>query len=568
MLDPAKPILKPYRHSSRSDVTAQELVDKILGDNGIYTKLEKRWKAYQDHQDWHAHALTSNPRRKTPTFIDEDGRTRPASEALSPSPSVNANLSELVEYCTAAYQEGVVAEFFDIANSNDTYRKRLSQLPALTGSAEGEMEKYYARQALERITVRDNGNGHIALSDEAVQSIKERAEIRLADYLNANGTRFHLKKANNMMLIVPDNANDKELVAQIRRILRLDETIQPFPYTHNYEHIAYGEKHLLSDPHVHKNFPLDMLREQQQSMIEGLPPEEAKAVMDQHPETFGITHLEEKYMTFVGSGALPLTGLMNHIISGCKINLVDRDPEAVDISRKFVTYLELLGVLEKDAVKVYTSEGADIHYGGPSRDLERGQYAGEARYNAPHVELQADGRLNKTTKNKIYVPTDILYIAGLIPNKDKQTMMLNLENNDQDPVRNIMVRSARGLSRMLYEPVKNEAFEQNSYYASHGTLVPERHLLPYTKPLEAYKEDSATPATVSAILSDDNINTAILLHRNDLPMINPNIMFEEGSKFAQQLEKDLGHKPDFSHIEREKIRRSLQNEQSATPKSL
>lgn len=585
MPDITHSVLKPYRKSERNPTTAQELVERILGDDGIYTHLETRWEAYKAHEAWEESRFAdSKPSEPEPRFTDElTQQERPGNEALwpttpiasrterplivpvpPPSGVVDESLSELVGLCAQAYNEGVVAEFFKLANENPKYRARMEELPALTGSAETEMEKFYARAALNRLNPPENGSGLSGISEATMHEIREMAEVRLEGYLEKNGIDFQWEEKGQERRIRAVNPEDKATIDQARRMLRLDETIWPFPYTDNYEQIAYGEHHLLTDPHVHQNFPAQLLKAQQEDLLKNKTPEEIADIKEKHPETFGVQNLEGKYMTFVGSGSLPLTGIMNHIVSGCKVNLVDSDPEAVEISNKFITYLESLGVVKPGAIKVYRTNGEEVHYGGPRKGFERADHAGRV-HPETHYTLDDQGHWQEGKKDKVYVPTDILYIAGLVPTEGKNTILHNVVEDKSDPVQHVMVRSARGLSRLLYEPVENGPFYKNTFFRMHGTVVPERHMVDYQDAVLSYKEDGMTRPSVSAALSDDNVNTAILLHRRELPIIDSSVPFEEGSKIARHVESLLGHSADYSHIDRARVRRELGEGESRTP---
>lgn len=518
MLDSTPPLLRAYRTSERLNISAPQLVDRILGDEGIAAQLMPRWQAYQAHAQWRGARSGEEPR-----FTGDDGSVHPGSEAMSPSRTVNRLLGELVELTTSPYPEGVVRNFFKLAQANPACKARMAELPLLCCMAEGEMEKHYAQAALhqleaaERTSARD-GN-----------PLAERAHQRLDNYCDR--PEFRREKFASV-------TEKNHRIGQARRIFLLDEALKPFPYTHNYEHIAYGERRLLTDPRGHGNYPDSLLKHNQDRLLAGKAGAEREAAVARNPKDFGIPDLTQKHMTFVGSGALPLTGFMNHILTGCKVNLVDIDEDAVALSRKLVTRLEALGVLEKDAVKVYAAPASGVHYGGADAGGGYGHKAGET---------MPDG--------KIHVPTDVIYIAGLIPNEAKAALMADLETNKSEPVRTMMVRSARGLSRLLYEPVNNAAFEENTRYHASGSLIPERHVLPYRRRANAWAEDGADPVSVTAVLSDDNVNTALLLHRSELPLVNQDVMFEKGSKFAGEVERELGHAADYSHIDQQRARR-------------
>lgn len=556
------PLLKPYRQNTKSKLTAQELVDRIFASGGIYSQIEERWNAYTRHKQWDDAFMDTLKRGEEPFFTDEEGQRINGARALDPCPAINKALSELVEICLQSYDEGVVKDFFAIANANPEYQRKLQSIPLISAYSEGEMEKFYARKALERMEERYNGS--VRISEQAVSEIKDSAEKRVKEYLEKSGKRFleRYDESEKMKLIIPADSDDKTLgddIKTARRLFRLDEAIKPFPYTHNYEHLAYGEKHLIENPAGHGNFPKKL-----ESGIQRvtLPPddpegktERSREIKANHPDIFGVEDLKSKHMTFVGSGALPLTGFVNHIISGCKINLIDSDPEAVELSQKLRNHLELLGVLKREAVSIYIEDGNQVHYGGPRKnEAERLKHRGQNfKLGYPHHSFANGEFQSRENEDVRYIPTDILYIASLIPTDVKKSIMKNLEENHKDSVPVCIVRSARGLSSMLYEPIHEAGKDlvgASPHYHSYGSIIPQRHAITYQNPHVATAEGYASPISITSLISDDNINTAHIYYRSLFP-IESNIIFLPGSKFDAQLRKDLaeeGKEPDYSFL--------------------
>ncbi len=565
MLDKTNPVLKPYQHGKKSNLTAQELVDKIFGKGGIYDRIEKRWDAYEKHKAWRGEFLRTTKRGPEPTFKQEEtGEDISGARALDPCPLINEALSELVGLSIDTYKEGVVKEFFEIAGRDPVIKTKLAKLPLVSAYSESEMEKHYARAALARIEKRDNGT--VMMSEEAVAEIKQKAESRVAEYLSSTGKRYKMRRSDDekMELAVPADTKDSDLAADIKRarkLCRLDETLKPFPYTHNYEHLAHGEKFLIENPAGHGNYPKSM---QNMAQKIALPPNDpdgtsnaGKQIKAKNPQLFGVEDLHDKYMTFVGSGALPLTGFVNQIVTGCKVNLIDVDPEAVELSQKLRTHLEFLGVLDKDTVSVYIEHGNQVHYGGPRDDADRVTHRGQRFIsNKPHYRYVGDKLTEREKEDVKYIPTDILYIASLIPNDIKKSIIRNLEENKLDPVPVAVVRSARGLSSMLYEPIHDgdkDIIGSSPHYHDYGSIVPKRHTIPYGNPHTAQDEGHASPVSITALLSDDNVNTAHIYYRSPLPMLNPQIVFLPDSSFDLKLQEELaqhGGTVDYGHLTR------------------
>ncbi len=564
MLNKTNPVLKDYKNSPKSELTAELLVKKIFGADGIYARIETRWKAYESHQEWRSEFLKSKERGSEPIYLDEKtGDVISGSRALDPCPLINGALSELVGLAIDSYQEGVVKEFYERVNADPETKTKLANIPAISAYSEGEMEKFYAQAALDRIEKPYNGS--VVMADEAVKKIKYDAELRVKNYLSENGFRYisHYNEQEKMNIFGAADSKDSELVNTIntaRKLFRLDETLQPFPYTHNYEHLAYGEKFLIENPAGHGNFPKSLQTIAQKIALPANDPEAlsdaSRLVKLQNPDIFGVEDLDEKYMTFVGSGALPLTGFVNQIITGCNVNLIDVDPEAVELSQKLRTHLEFLGVLEKDAVSVYIEHGNQVHYGGPREDGDRLSHRGQRFVvDGQHFNFNTKGELSSRESEDLkYIPTDILYIASLIPNNIKRGMVKNLEENKIDPVPVTIVRSARGLSSMLYEPIheaENDLIGSSPRYHEYGSIIPKRHTESYGNPHVALSEDYISPVSITALLSDDNVNTAHIYHRSALPLINPHVVFLPDSSFDKQAKKDLeedGGRMDYSYL--------------------
>ena len=252
-------------------------MEKILGEDGIFSHIENRWAAYKQHQQWRSRFLQEINQNPEPAFIDEDtGEKISGARALDPCPRVNQALSELVELCIDTYPEGVVKKFFELAHANPDYSRKLTDIPAISAYSEGEMEKYYARAALARIEKRYNGS--VVLADEVINDIKNKAEQRVREYLSQNGVEYTMRyfEKEKMELAVPAHSHEREAAEDIkkaRKLFRLDETIQPFPYTHNYEHLAYGEKHLIENPAAHGNLPKSLQAMAQKVTLPALDPE-------------------------------------------------------------------------------------------------------------------------------------------------------------------------------------------------------------------------------------------------------------------------------------------------------
>ena len=89
------------------------------------------------------------------------------------------------------------------------------------------------------------------------------------------------------------------------------------------------------------------------------------------------------------------------------------------------------------------------------------------------------------------------------------------------------------------------------HYHGYGSIIPQRHACHYLNPHIGAAEGHASPASLSALLSDDNVNTAHIYYRSQLPLLDPEIVFLPGSPFDAQVKKDLaaeGREVDYSHV--------------------
>jgi precorrin-6B methylase 2 len=132
---------------------------------------------------------------------------------------------------------------------------------------------------------------------------------------------------------------------------------------------------------------------------------------------------KETHIAFIGSGALPLTAIIYHLKTGAPVTCIDLDPAAVEKSQ---TLLDRLGLKQ---VKTLKANGSDLNFD---------------EYNQ-------------------------VFIASLVPNENKKTIIKKINETNKDIL--IAVRSAEGLSTLLYEPIneKSDGYKETHFIAKTDT---------------------------------------------------------------------------------------------------
>ena len=169
-----------------------------------------------------------------------------------------------------------------------------------------------------------------------------------------------------------------------------------------------------------------------------------------------------KSLSFPGSGSLPLTvDLLSIELSEdypqVRTNLIDIDPEAVEISRRMLTVKEELGIQPPGSQKIYEGDASAFQY-----------RTGEAR-------------------SEKEISTDILFLAAALPTEVTASVVRSATDHKEPErqVQAVMGRSAEGLSQKLYEPLDFEEFKRQGLdveYQAHpvqhilnGSIKPEAH---------------------------------------------------------------------------------------------
>ena len=160
-----------------------------------------------------------------------------------------------------------------------------------------------------------------------------------------------------------------------------------------------------------------------------------------------------KSLSFPGSGSLPLTvDLLSIELSDdypqVKTNLIDIDPEAVEISHRMLKVKEELGIQPPGSQRIYQGDASAFQY-----------RTGEARSDKE-------------------IPTDILFLAAALPTEVTAGVVkrATAPEEPERQVQAVMGRSAEGLSQKLYEPLDFEGFKRQGLVVEYQAH-PVQHIL-------------------------------------------------------------------------------------------
>ena len=454
------------------DRTAQEVVQELIA---ISNELQPRWEAYQAHQVW----VKDDKNGPEPTFQDEQtGLATSGKKGMSPSPRVNKSLNDFVGLTLKQFTPELQQQVLKLCEEGLAL-KAVDELRQMAIHAEESMEQ----EAL-------------ALVFEAV---KRNPDTYKADVHRLARKRLGLSE-DVELLPTTERARlalFESLVVDYPREL---QEAQPelyqgmvFPYFDNYEPLVKSEQVLLTTPFVmqRKGTPYhfaggaeDLLLHNP-GLVEVLTyledkPAELKVFKEQHPELFGLQHLSEKVITFVGAG-FPLTGVVQHIIGdGMRIQLVDYDAEAVKNAIHFIGLAENVGAVKPGQFQMVNADARDITY-VPSH-----------RCNGIVKEVNSAGETHYT------LGTDVLDLASALPRDVTEQVMEQAAR--EIPV--IRKRNVEGMSKLLYEEFK---LPSNSIYYMAGVVTPPQKVIAGS----FGKED------VTSYSLDINVNSGSVFHNRE-----------------------------------------------------
>jgi hypothetical protein len=309
---------------------------------------------------------------------------------LKPSDAINENLKYLVAImCTsfdgkeydALNQQGhldrspkeqkrhldTVKEVLARIQSNDTLKEKADMIRKVASFGEGEMERYYCDEIVKKLD---------GIGVEELDTLKATCAAKAAQIIaDRNAKRAESEDfAKSLPQLEGDEVEIQTKVEMLKTLL------DPFPYPDNYELIVQAEI-----PLMQKDFEPNFFRvELPEGVKETLTQVEAASIEDDladlrratsglldvlcaGPLTRNLQPLSQKTITFPGSGSMPLTGLMLHIMTGAKINLIDNDPDAVEKSGNLIRKLEEKGILEEGKVQVFGHNAMNVRYETPDR---------------------------------------------------------------------------------------------------------------------------------------------------------------------------------------------------------
>lgn len=231
-------------------------------------------------------------------------------DALAPGPVVDRSLGRLVGLATACHAGGdhpspahrnrihleVVAEVGHQLASNRGLTRRAAEIRDAAARAEARLERWHARAALDQ---------------PWPAALPRPAPAPLLEPALALGT------ATDWLLAPTPALDDDELLRLA--ILRL--VLAGFPYLANYELLVAGELAAIA-----------VLA----------PPDDHRPV------------------GFCGAGALPLTGVILHVLTGADVELIEIDPVVAELAADLCLRLATAGVLRAGAVTVHCADAATI----------------------------------------------------------------------------------------------------------------------------------------------------------------------------------------------------------------
>lgn len=165
---------------------------------------------------------------------------------------------------------------------------------------------------------------------------------------------------------------------------------------------------------------------------------EAQIVLD----LLANADVREPVLTFAGSGSMDLTSdFMLMLLGGeegigLRVNSVDIDPVACEISNRLTQIKEELDILPVGGKTTILADATALRYGGTrERQNEEG-----------------------------FVDCDVLFIASMIPHQIRETILEKLEAERDRPVPGVMIRDAYGLvGHLLYPKVEQEMFSRHGF---------------------------------------------------------------------------------------------------------
>lgn len=307
---------------------------------------------------------------------------------LQPSERVDENLKALVSIICTRFKDKEItsdsgAHHYSVVQGlmqrleHPSLKEKRQTLCQIAGFAEGEMEKHF-NQCINRKIEQPDFIQHNALSTNATPEEKMQAFI---------------------------------------------DVMAPFPYPENYKKIVEAELGLMQrplDPRFFRTEDVDAesvvdegnLAQIQFKRVQSAASSLMNAIGTHGSLSRNIEPFSNKVITFPGSGGLPLTGIMLHIYTGARINLIDIDSGAVSQSRRLIANLENLGIVSEGCLQVIEGDVVDMRY-QPREELTAASLLDAAQVRA-HMRKDAQA----------------LFIKRKYTHRNAQDLPQNIERND------------------------------------------------------------------------------------------------------------------------------------------
>lgn len=284
-------------------------------------------------------------------------------------------------------------------------------------------------------------------------------------------------------------------------LLRLRAAFSDFPYTDNYERLVRAELQLWAMP-VTPLWPrLGDSTALPAIVMEALPRlcgAVHRALHTHSALPLAVRAWRRKTFAVCGSGPLPLTGLMLHVLTQADVVLIDNDARAVALSRKLVAALERHQVLRPGAVHVRFADAGELWFVPPA--------------DGPHQ--------GSTVESGRRIPCHGLLLASLLPTTTKRRMFQRLRDTPMSHPMAVLVRSARGLTAELAYEAAPTAELSDLLTPFCGELWPDNQVPWFSKsPSDSTHHPMHTDQTQPLLYAPrDVINTCELFYRLPLPV--------------------------------------------------
>ena len=416
--------------------------------------------------------------------------------ALKPSPVVNANLSRLVGcLCRHVGRHGlavdeavgpalqrtaeqeqlhltVMRRLLDRIETHPDLGERAGRLKQIAAAAESELEKHFAdliNERLESSFLTDGG-----LDPYKVKGLRDQARSRVQETDAVNRREL-------IGLAMPDLALDEEALIRIEMTKIL---LSRFPYVRNYELMLLAELAMLQRPLTprlaRERRLADKVGDIDAALIEHL--DRAMAGIAAQVSPTRQPPLKDRTVAICGSGALPMTALFLHLLTGADIVLIDDDQAAVDCSRRLIANLERTEILTPGVLSVIDENAGNVHF-------------------------HASGSSSESSQG-VPLGCDAVMIASLVDHDAKASIAARFSSDGSAPSLLIM-RSATGLSaKLVYDPVPTETFSRG-HLAYCGEALPATQIATHLDRPEAARQGVACMASpdILAVAHPDVINT-------------------------------------------------------------